>query len=127
MARKHITQATKDEKGFIHGFIRAKASLVSSGRQHFEDRATERHFTLGEAVEAVKTGLVVEVHNDTPGDVRALVRDSKGTCVVLSLKSWQVITVYYNDPTDTHDTLNWAAYRWNQNLVTLVKELRRAM
>jgi len=124
MARKHITQTTKEERAFIHGFIRAHANQVQAATSHFYDRATERTFTMEDAVTAIRGGLVVEVHNDRPGDVRALVRNQKGTCVVLSLVRLTVVTVYYNDPADQHETLNWNAYRWNQDLVALVKSLK---
>ena len=124
--RKHIQQTTRDEKAFIHGFIRANADKAWSCNGHFSDRATERAFTLDDAKACVKGGLVVEVHNDKNPDVRALLRNSVGTCVVVSLKSWEIITVYYNDPTDEHHSLNWNAYRWPVNLVSLVKDLRRA-
>jgi hypothetical protein len=126
MARKHIQQMSKAEVAFIHGFIRHNASRVNSFRAHFHDRATERTFTTQDALEVIKGGLVVEVHNNAGADVRALLRNSKGTCVVLSLSTFEVITVYYNDPTDTHDTLNWNNYRWAQDMVSLVKSLRRA-
>lgn len=126
MSRKHQTQFTKEERGFVHGFVRANVSRLTSTNTHFVDRATERHFTFDEAAAVVKGGLVVEVHNDKPGDVRCLVRNSQGTCVVVSLVRWEVITVYYNDPADQHETLNWNVYRWNQNLVELIKQLRRA-
>jgi hypothetical protein len=126
MARKHKSQMSKDELGFVVGYIRANATRLWSANGHFFDRASERHFTLDAAKDAAAKGVVVEVHNDRNPDVRALVRNAAGTCVVISLKSWEVITVYYNDPADAHDTLNWNAYRWQESMVTLVKNLRRA-
>jgi hypothetical protein len=123
MSRKHTKQMTGTEKAFVHGFIRANVARVT-GQAHFYNRASERTFTLDEAIQTVRGGLVVEVHDDRKPDVRAVVRSQNGTCVVLSLTTWEVITVYYNDPNDTHDTLNWNAYRWSQDLVSLVKGLR---
>ncbi len=124
--KKHFQQMSKDEKGFVHGYLRANDARVNSdGASHFYDRASERYFSMEEAVAAIKNGLVVEVHNDRKPEIRALVRDSKGTCVVLSMNNLRVVTVYYNDPNDTHDTLNWNAYRWSVNLVEAVKSLRK--
>lgn len=117
---------SKDEKGFVHGFVRANAARFTSGTTHFYDRASERSFSMEEAVAAIKGGLVVEVHNDRKPEIRALVRDQKGTCVVVSLTDFRVVTVYYNDPSDQHETLNWNAYRWPVNLVEVVKGLRKA-
>jgi len=108
------------------GFVRAHASKVS-GQAHYEHRASERHFTLAQAVDAIASGKSVEV-NKTGDDVRALFRrqsgPNAGTCAVVSLITWNIITVYYNDLSDKHDTLNHNLYRWNVNLVDLVKGLR---
>ena len=124
--RKHTDQMTKDEKGFIHGFVRANIERLNAGPQsHFYDRAHERTFSIAEAIEAVRCGLVIEVHNNNAPDVRVLVRDRKGTCAVVSLLTWNIIMVYYNDPTDTHYSLDWNKYRWVVNVVELVKGLRR--
>ena len=127
MARKHISQFNKDEMAFAHGFIRRHAASVKSAAVHFTDRATERVFTLADAQAAIAAGIVVEIHNERK-EWRALVRDRKGTCVVLSLESWDVITVFYNAPTDTHSTLDKGLYSSGRfvNVVELVKSLRRA-
>jgi hypothetical protein len=124
MARKHITQCNPTERAFIHGYIRSNVHKVNGGN-HFYDRANERHYSLSEARDALAKGLVVEVHNDRTPDIRALVRHSSGICTVVSLKTWEVITVYYNAPSDNHDTLNYNAYRWSVNVTELVKTLRR--
>ena len=125
MARKHIQQMNSTEKAFVHGYIRKNADLAF-GIAHFYDRATDRHFSLTDAISALKSGLVVEVHNDKAPSVRALVRDQKGTCAVVELGTMQVVTVYYNDPADQHETLNWAPYRWSVDLVQVIKSFRKA-
>jgi hypothetical protein len=127
MSRKHNHQMNKDEKGFVVGYTRKHvAPNVSSSRQHFYDRASERSFSFAEAKEVLATGNVVEVHNNATPEVRALFRNSAGTCVVVSLTEWSIVTVYYNAPEDQHDTLNYNAYRWSVNLVDVIKSLRRA-
>jgi len=125
MSRKHTQQMNAIEKSFIHGYIRKNAEKAQySAVSHFYDRASERHFSITDAVAALKGGLVVEVHNDKNPSLRALVRDAKGTCVVVDLRGMDVVTVYYNNPEDKHDTLNWNLYRWSQDVVELVKGLR---
>jgi len=127
MARKHNHQMSKDEKGFVTGYIRTKVTpALSSARQHFYDRASERSFSFEEAKAVVATGSVVEVHNNASPEYRALVRNQAGTCVVVSLTDWTIVTVYYNAPDDTHSTLDYNAYRWSVNLVDVVKSLRRS-
>lgn len=126
MARKHIKQMSKEEIAFVHGFLRGQINRLSAHVHHFYDRANDRKFTFEDAKQAASGGIVIEIHNDRNPDVRVLVRSKTGTCAVVSLKTFEVITVYYNAPTDEHDTLNWNAYRWNQNVVDLIKSLRRA-
>src|SRR6267142_1794924 len=103
MARKHIQQMSKLESAFIHGFLRSPKRDYHATVNHFQDRAGERSFSVQQAVDALRNGLVVEVHNDRAPSVRALVRDSKGTCVVVELQTDLILTVYYNDPEDKHE------------------------
>ena len=124
--RKHYSQMSAPEVGMLVGFVRANASKVS-GQAHYEHRAYERHFTLAQAVDAIASGKPVEVSkigNDVLARFRRQSGKNAGTCTLVSLITWNIITVYYNDPIDTHDTLNHALYRWNVNLVDLVKGLR---
>ena len=123
MARKHIQQMNQLERAFIHGFLRSPRRDYHATTSHFRDRATERVFTVADAERALRTGVIVEVHNNAAPSIRALVRDSKGTCVVVELQTDLILTVYYNDPNDKHETLNWAPYRWTQDIVALVKGL----
>lgn len=109
MARKHISQFSALESAFAHGYIRRHAAEAHSARFHFTDRASERVFTLADAREALAGGKVVEVHNDRK-EWRALVRNRKGTCVVISLDTLELVTVYYNAPEDGHETLNHNLY-----------------
>ncbi len=123
MARKHIQQMSKLESAFIHGWLRSSKREYHATVSHFRDRASERSFSVADAEAAIRNGLVVEVHNDRAPSLRALVRDSKGTCVIVELQTCLIISVYYNDPEDKHETLNWAPYRWTQYIVALVKSL----
>lgn len=125
IARKHFSQFTAEEPGFITGYIRRQiAPRAQSARTHFHDRATERNISLAEARLALQRGLVIEVHNMAT-EWRALVRDRAGICTVVSLESAEIITAFYNDPTDKHETLNRALYQTGHNLdvVALVKSL----
>lgn len=123
MARKHTQQMNQVERALIHGYLRSGKRDYHATTSHFRDRASERVFSLPDAEKAIRTGLVVEVHNDRAPSVRALVRDSKGTCVIVELQTGLIISVYYNDPDDKHETLNWAPYRWTQDIIALVKGL----
>ena len=120
--KKLNSQMNDEERALIHGYLRTQVGQLR-GSSHFHDRASERTFSLSEAIEAVRTGRVIEV-NDNPG-YRALVRSLNGTCVVVELTHLRVITVYYNDQSDTHSTLDRSKYTWKQDIVELVKQLRK--
>lgn len=123
--RKHIQQFNANEVAFAHGFIRKNANRIHSARGHFYDRASARSISFGEAQSVASKGTVIEIHN-LAGEYRALLRNRQGICVVVSLVTWELVTAYYNAPGDYHDTLNWNAYRWNQNIVEVIKSLRSA-
>jgi hypothetical protein len=122
--RKHISQMNPTEVAFAHGFIRAHAAKAHSAVFHFTDRATERKFTLEDARHALACGKVIEIHNERK-EWRALVRDRKGACVVLSLDTFSVVTIYYNAPEDGHETLNHALYAGGKqiDIVEVIKGL----
>jgi Domain of unknown function (DUF4258) len=122
MSKKHFSQMSPRERQEVAAYISKLA--IKTTRSHYIDRATEREFTAQEVRDAITTGDVIEVHNDTPGDLRALVRDDNGTCVVISLRTGEVITVFYNHPTDTHDTLDWGKYRWQVDLTRELAKLK---
>jgi hypothetical protein len=127
MSRKHNHQMNQEEKAFVVGYTRKHvAPNVNAARQHFYDRATERSFSFNEAKSVLVSGTVIEVHNNAASEVRALFRNKEGVCVVVSLTDWTIVTVYYNAPDDTHQTLDYNAYRWSVNLVDVIKSLRRA-
>lgn len=122
MSKKHFSQMSPRERQAVTAYV--SKLPVKTIRSHYVDRATERSFTAQEVRDAITTGDVIEVHNDIPGDLRALVRDDKGTCVVISLVSGEVITVFYNHPTDTHDTIDMGKYRWQVDLEREIAKLK---
>ena len=123
MARKHYTQMSMPEIEAVCSYVR-DLRLVAT-KPHYYNRRQERSFSQGQVYAAVKTGKLIEVHNDREPDIRALLRDDTGTCVVIDLGSGDIITVYYNDPEDQHFTLNKALYRWQVDLCSVVDKLRR--
>jgi hypothetical protein len=122
MAKKHYTQMSNLERQNVLAYIRKLP--IKTTRPHYFDRASERSFTAQEVRDAITTGDLIEVHNENAPDVRALLRDDNGTCVVISLVSGEVVTVYYNHPTDTHTTLDWGKYRWQVDLTRLMSQLK---
>lgn len=77
--------------------------------QYAERRMVERGITEVDARNAIAHGTIIEYH--VKGDAkRWLLRATDGTCVVVDETTGAVVTVYYNDPSDHHATLNRQAY-----------------
>jgi hypothetical protein len=80
-----------------------------------EKRVTER-----EIFAALSYGSIVEAHNETADEIRVLVRGKvagKFICVVVSLTTKTIVTVYRNQSSDFHRTLDRNAYQWTENLI----------
>jgi|SRR5271157_835274 len=122
MSKKHFSQMSPRERQTVAAYV--SKLPIKTRLSHYVDRATERSFTAQEVKDAVTTGDVIEVHDDAKPDLRALVRDDNGTCVVISLVTGDVITVFYNHPTDTHDTIDMGKYRWQVDLSRELAKLK---
>lgn len=126
MARKHRTQMVSQELTALTMHVRT-LPVRTPNAGHFVDRKAERVFTITQVHDAVRSGDVIEIHNDAAPDVRVLMRDDQGTCVVVSLVTRDIVTVYYNAPHDQHSTLNWSLYRWSAPVLPLLRNLRRGI
>ena len=102
-----------------------RAISVRTTKPHYYNMKQERSFTREQVEHAIKHGGLIEVHDDKAPEVRVLLRDSSGTCVVVSLNTGEVITVYYNDPEDRHYTLNKGLYRWKADMQEVVSKIRK--
>lgn len=114
-ARFHI----EDLSTFPEERLLLNALAVKAGRRgdwHFSDHALEacaedhlRPLSKSEVVEAIKEGRVIEINDGNGKDCRLLVRKG-GVCAVLSLGTKTVVTCWWNDPKDSHKSLDLSAY-----------------
>ena len=59
----------------------------------------------------VENGTIIELNYDAKGGRhKVLLRTPDGHCAVFGLKSQQVVTMWWNDPNDTHKTLDASHY-----------------
>lgn len=121
--RKHYTQLEPDE------VLAIKKSLVGplSTTPHFEERISERAAGIRwpEIYKTLATGAVIEVHNDIPGDLRALYRAKvwgRSVIVVVSLTRKQFITAWANTNSDTHRTLDMSIYNWTDSVLPALQQ-----
>jgi hypothetical protein len=88
---------------------RARTAANGCPRIHALEKAWKRGMTLDAIREAVRNGQLVEYHVIRDHE-RALLRDRKGTCVVVDLNDGSIVTAFTNNPTDHHATLRKEEY-----------------
>jgi len=97
--RKHPTQMSEVEINLIESKLHTYADYALA--PHARQRKLEKGVAEQEIQQALRYGKLVEVHNNVPGDVRALVelkrKKKESTAVVISLCSGEVRTVWRND------------------------------
>ncbi|KKS89344.1 MAG: hypothetical protein UV64_C0007G0047 [Parcubacteria group bacterium GW2011_GWC1_43_11b] len=86
-------------------------TLELEKRPHFQLRMAEKGITWHEVDGALRsqTLKLIEAHDEV-GTRRLLVRDTKGTCVVVDIDTKELVTTYKNSSGDNHSTLNRSVY-----------------
>lgn len=123
--KRHRFQMTQVETEAIEAHVRGLnvADMVS----HAAERCAQKHVDPADAVKALTCSQAIEIHNDSPGDVRVVMRwtptgKQNSACVVVSLVRRCIITVWPNRWNDNHSTLDRSLYKWLQPAtVTLAK------
>lgn len=116
MQRKHRTQMSASEITSVESLVHSvKGWRIGSCLVHASKRG--RTITRDEVLDALTTGEVIEV-NDAE---RVLMRSAKGICVVVNVKAKFTFTVWVNDPSDNHKTLNRSEYQWRVNVANYLR------
>lgn len=114
--RKHHTQMSPAEQSRLVNAVRAgKFSTTPYSWGRINQRSLPPNFitalqTYGKPIEAHKVGE----------DMRVLMRGKvagKSSCAVFSLTKGIVITVWQNDITDHHRTLDTSIYNWKGEII----------
>lgn len=132
--KKHYTQMSKEELTFLKSQIQNIKDIKPSW--HLENKASIEYKM--EDVFKVVTDLDLENRiiefNTTPSrgaiDKRVLLRSKEvysvdingkqtncNLCFVISIKTHELITVYYNEYNDSHNTIDWKRYDENLKII----------
>ena len=89
------------------------------------ERAITRGVTTHEVMKTIIEGEIMEVHFKDES-VRVLIRGcankrNMDTCVVVDLCECSIVTVYQNDSTDRHYSLNTSLYDESLDIFTLMR------
>ena len=110
MQRKHRKQMTVAEISSVESIVKSVPAWHS--QPYYAMRAQTRKIARFDVFRAIAYGQVIEAKDDG----RAVMRGQDGTCVVVSVPTRTVITVWYNDPSDNHYTLDLSQYTWYTDL-----------
>ena len=132
--KKHYTQMSKEELAFLKNQIQNIKDIKPSW--HLENK-TSIKYKMEDIFKVVNDldleNRIIEF-NTTPSrgtlDKRVLLRSKEvysvdingkqtncNLCFVISLKSHELITVYYNEYNDSHDTIDWNRYDENLKII----------
>ena len=93
--------------------IKSKLKGNFTCSEHALDKLEGAEITANQLAECITDGKLIEVHNLIKDDVRVVLRkdmDKKSLCMAVSLIFKEIITCWFNDPTDKHRTLNVSNY-----------------
>lgn len=121
--KKHYLQMKNNEKIFINKKLKNIKNIIFSN--HSEVRMKQKHISQYLVINTLKSYDIIEfnIHNN---DARVLLRGRnnfrRNICVVVSLITYKIITVYDNDITDNHPTIDWDNYDEN---IDIIKEINQ--
>jgi len=125
-ARKLFSQMTESEKTLLNSFI-GKGKCGYRMGVHAIKREKEKIITHSAVRRALEDGNIIEYHFKDAN--RILVRGNVdegnfNVCVVLEVdnNSSEIITVYDNEISDKHFTLNRSIYRKNFDIASMFKK-----
>ena len=109
----HYSRLGDKTKNEIYQVI---SGLTFTYSHHAETQRIQKRVRDWEHI--VENGTIIELNHDPiTGRHKVLLRTPDGHCAVFGLKSKQIVTMWWNDPTDSHSTLRADHYdggvNWN--------------
>jgi hypothetical protein len=126
MLRKHRKQMTPAEisavENHVHSIRQFRATNTHLLHEMKHDKYT-KEITHDDIATALAHGEVIEVTDRYRALVRLTHGNRSGVCVVISLRDNTVVTTWFNNPTDSHRTLDLSKYQWNIDATQLVSRV----
>lgn len=120
--RKHFTQMSVQETDAVGSAVRKINNLEIT--PYVRGRMAERNIKALDIAKTLRFGHVIEVHNNIGSEIRVLMQavvNNKKCHAVVSLTNRTLVTCYWNSLNDSHATLDKSAYKWNVNLLDVVR------
>ena len=134
MERKHRSQMSAEEITFVETLVHSINEWDITATQHALDEAAYKQRPTGHTVgqsaitktdilNTLKYGEVIELNDRGRVVIRLMKGKRAGTCAVINPATRKVVTVWYNDPRDNHETLRLSAYTWNVDVIVYLRGL----
>lgn len=123
--KKHITQMTDTDKDNLRLMVaNVRQQWLRRGvklSNHLQEKllTSQTTFSLGLAMDTILNGQLIEFNIVPSGDKRVLLRSNKSficdgkevnQCIVVSLKTFKIVTSFLNEVVDNHGTINYTRY-----------------
>lgn len=112
--KKHFKHFSPNEKETVENTIKAIKPNEYKLRSHAIDKLKERGGNINNVFEALKDFNIIEFHAKE-GEARLLIRGKSvlytdNICIVIALKTKEIVTTYFNNVKDNHFTLDMTKY-----------------
>lgn len=118
--RKHRNQMNLDEIIFVENIIHSQPRWTIG--KHAGDRAATKDIPREQVHDVLLSGYVVEVNENN--DLCVVFRkeySGYAVCVVVSLRTRWVVTVWKNNTKDKHTSLNQENYLWDVDMTQVME------
>ena len=112
--KKHYKHFSPKEKEIIEAKIKCINTNEWKFRSHAIDKLKERGGELKDVYAALNNFNIIEFHAKE-GEARLLIRGklvlyTDNICIVIALKTKEIVTTYFNNVKDNHFTLDMTKY-----------------
>jgi hypothetical protein len=125
-ARKHVTQMTRDECIAVEMYAHTLPDYTYDRNPHVVQRMAEKRISYAELLLALRKGTVIECHANNYPEIRYVLRYQSGNraiCVCASHRG-NVVTVWANNASDHHKSLDASQYQWKADLTRVFDTLK---
>ena len=106
MTLYHASRLGENTKAQIRHML---DNTVFTYSRHAWERKTDKYIRDWEYIR--ENGRLIELNHDPDGGRhKVLLRTDDGHCAVFGLGTKQIVTMWYNEPSDTHKTLDASRY-----------------
>lgn len=123
--RKHVSQMSLAERQTLESYAHGLSYRWQSN-PHVEQRMIEKRITEAELTQALHNGQIIECHANNYPEIRFVLRYTIGKRSICACASHRgnVVTVWANNASDNHKSLDASQYQWKTDLIRVIDTLK---